>query len=162
MLLRPVVAFALVALAAAPTAASSAPVAHDRFHDQFTAVDSATCAFPITVHSEADLDDALFFDADGNLVRVLETVQHARITFSANGKTLEALGSGGIEIVFNPDGSTTASTFGIDLKLTLPGEGAVLLDTGRAAFLFDPHIHVLFEAGPQVYDTDAFCAALSA
>lgn len=73
----------------------------------------------------------------------------------------EARGSGGFDARFAPDGSTSVSTFGIDLLLTLPGKGAVFLDAGRAEFLFDPHVHVLFEAGPQEYDLPAFCAALA-
>ena len=94
-------------------------------------------------------------------MRVLETVNHAIITFSANGKTLEARGSGGLEILFNADGSRTVNTFGIDLLLTLPGHGSVVLDAGRTEFLFDPRIHLLFQAGPEEFDVAAFCAALA-
>jgi hypothetical protein len=66
----------------------------------------------------------------------------------AIGKTLKATGTGGIDIRFLPDGSVSAATFGINLLLTIPQYGAVFLDVGRAQFLFDPHIDVLFHAGP--------------
>ena len=155
------VGLALAGLCATGASADSPRVVHDRFTDELIRVDNTTCAFPIDVRSSADIDDALFLDDAGNVVRLLETVNHAVITFTANGKTLEARGSGGFAAQFDPHGSTSVSTFGIDLLLTLPGEGAILLDAGRAEFLFDPHIHVLFEAGPQQYDLAAFCAALA-
>ena len=146
---------------ATPALAGSLVVQHDRFSLESSYVDTSTCAFPVAVSSSVNIDDALFFDASGNLVRVLETVNQAVITYSAHGSTLTARGSGGIDINFNPDGSVNASTFGINLLLTIPKYGAVYLDTGRAEYLFDPHIHVLFHAGPASYDVPAFCAALA-
>jgi hypothetical protein len=53
------------------------------------------------------------------------------------------------------------TTFGIDFKMTLPGQGVVFLDVGRTEFSFEPFPHVVFEAGPQRYDIPAFCAALA-
>jgi len=147
---------------ASTAAAGSSRVAHDRYSVEQTRVDNTLCPFPVNQHATADLDDALFFDEDGNLVRLLETVQHVRIDYTANGHTLTAIGTGGIDLHFNVDGSVSASTFGINLLLTLPGEGAIFLDVGHAEYLFDPHIHLLFQAGPASYDLDAFCAALSA
>ncbi|HEX6651567.1 MAG TPA: hypothetical protein VF072_02400 [Thermoleophilaceae bacterium] len=154
-------ALIVAALLASPAAADSLQVVHDRSANDFTRIDTTTCSFPITTHFTANVDDALFFDSNGNLVRVLETVDHAEITYTANGKTLTARGSGGFDLRFNADGSRTVATFGINLLLTLPGQGAVFLDVGRAEFLFDPHIHVLFQAGPADYDIAAFCAALA-
>jgi hypothetical protein len=141
--------------------ADSFVVQHDRFSLDMSYVDTSTCSFPVAVSSSVNIDDALFFDASGNLVRVLETVNQSIFTYDANGKTLTARGSGGIDIRFNPDGSVNAATFGINLLLTIPKYGAVYLDTGRAEYLFDPHIHVLFHAGPASYDVAAFCAALA-
>lgn len=153
---------AAVASVAAPAAsADSFVVQHDRYTVEDSGVAQHLCAFPVAITSTANIDDALFFDAQGNLVRLVETVNHVAINYSANGKTLTAIGTGGIEYTFNPDGSLLASTFGINLLLTIPGEGVVFLDAGRALFLFDPHLHVLFQAGPASYDTAAFCAALS-
>ncbi len=141
--------------------ADSFVVQHDRFALEMSYVDTSTCPFPIAVSSLVNIDDALFFDANGNLVRVLETVNQSVFKYSAHGSTLTARGSGGIDIRFNPDGSVNAATFGINLLLTIPKYGAVFLDTGRAEYLFDPHIHVLFHAGPASYDVAAFCAALA-
>jgi hypothetical protein len=143
------------------SATATSGVVHDRYSVEASSVDTSTCSFPIAQSSSANIDDALFFDANGDLVRILETVNHVDITYSANGKTLKATGTGGIDIRFLPDGSVTAATFGINLLMTIPGYGAIFLDVGRAEFLFDPHIHLLFHAGPASYDIAAFCAALA-
>jgi hypothetical protein len=148
-------------LGSATVSAASPLVLHDRSSVETSYIDTSLCAFPVAVSSSANIDDALFFDQSGGLVRILETVDHVVFIFSANGQTLTAKGTGGIDIVFNPDGSVSASTFGINLLLTIPTYGAVFLDAGRAEYLFDPHIHVLFHAGPASYDVEAFCAALA-
>jgi hypothetical protein len=154
----------LAALAAVPATAGadSGVVQHERSSIQDSYVDSSLCSFPVTVSVTANIDDALFFDANGDLVRVLETVNRVSFSYSANGNTLNATGTGGIELLFHADGSVTANTFGINLLLTIPGTGTVFLDAGRATYLFDPHIHVLFHAGPASYDLAAFCSALAA
>lgn len=144
-----------------PASADSFVIQHDRYSDEGGFVDNDACSFPVVVWGTSNSNDALFFDSDGSLVRILSTVNHAEITFSANGKTLTAKGSGGIEYEANPDGSVTVNTFGINLLMTIPHYGVVQLDTGRATFLFDPHLNVLFHAGPASYDVEAFCAALA-
>ena len=155
----------IVAVVFAPTAAAdSSVVQHVR--DTVTLgprTDNTSCSFPITVNGIANVDDLLFFDGAGNLVRLQETVSHAVVTFSANGKTLEAKGSGGINMTFNPDGTVLASTFGIDLLVVLPGTGPAILDAGHAVFTFGGGhpFQALFEAGPASYDFTAFCAALA-
>jgi len=158
----------LVAIAAAVLApaayatADRAAVEHARDTVTFgPRTDTTSCAFPITVRGISNIDDLLFFDTAGNLVRVLETVNHSVITFTANGKTLEAKGTGGIDLTFNPDGTVLAKTFGINLLVTLPGEGRVILDTGHAIFMFGHGFETLFQAGPADYDFAAFCAALA-
>ena len=162
--MRRFVAAVLVASLAgggAASAAAASGVVHDRFSVESSDVDTSTCSFPIAVSASANIDDALFFDANGDLVRILETVNHVDIVYSANSKTLKATGTGGIDIRFLPDGSVSAATFGINLLMTIPQYGAVFLDVGRAEFLFDPHVHLLFHAGPASYDIAAFCAALA-
>ena len=153
--------FAAASLSAVPLSADSGRVEHDRYPDFFSWVDANSCAFPVEVSGSSNIDDLLFFDETGNLVRILSTVNHAEIDYSANGVTLTAKGSGGIEYTFNADGSIGVSTFGINLLMTLPHYGAILLDTGHAEFVFDPHLHELFHAGPASYDDAAFCAALA-
>src|SRR5262245_37473518 len=98
-------------------------VIHDRWVDAETHVRNKLCSFPVLVSGFSNIDDLIFLDDDGNPVRLLETVNHAEITFSANGKSLTAKGSGGIEYDFNPDGTITVKTFGINLLLTIPGYG---------------------------------------
>lgn len=143
--------------------AASLLVIHDRWEDSFSFVENDGCAFPVTVSGTANIDDAIFFDDDGEFVRLLSTVNHAEILFSANGITLTAKGSGGVEYTANPDGTVTAQTFGINLLMTIPHYGVIQLDTGRAEYLSDGHGHTeeVFHAGPSSYDQAAFCAALS-
>ena len=136
-------------------------IIHDRYTDSSTYVDPTLCPFEVVVSGSSNIDDMYVFNDEGKVERLLVTVNHAVITYSANGKTLTARGSGGIEYTVNPDRSVTAQTFGINLLLTIPGYGNVILDTGRAEYLFDPHIHEVFHAGPAIYDTSAFCGALS-
>jgi hypothetical protein len=132
-----------------------------RYSESSLYVETGMCAFPIVVSGSSNITDHLFFNDDGKLVRILVTVDHADITSSANGKSLTAKGSGGIEYELNPDRTISVHTFGINLLLTIPHYGSVILDTGSAAFLFDPRLHELFHAGPASYDLEAFCAALS-
>jgi hypothetical protein len=154
------VTLCLVASTWSLTALAAGPV-DEVFQDERSLTDRSTCSFEVAVHLTATIHDRLFLDAAGNLERIHETVRQVVIEFTANGRTLTARGTGGIDIQIAPDGSTSATTFGIDLLLVLPGQGPILLDAGRAAFVFDPHLHAQFEAGPASYDTEAFCAALS-
>jgi hypothetical protein len=156
------VSFALAGMIASSAVADSSRVVHDRYFDETTLPNyQSGCSFPVAYHAVADIDDAYFFDRDGNLVRLLETVRNAIITYTVGDRTLQARGSGGFEVLFNPDGSpASVATFGINLLLTIPGQGAVFLDTGRAEFAFHP-FRVVFQAGPQSLDVPAFCAALS-
>ena len=81
----------------------------------------------------------------------------------AAGRTLHETGTFERTTVstFASDGSSVVRTFGIDLRVVLPGAGPILLDAGYGVFSFDSGMHVLFEAGPARYEVDAFCAALS-
>jgi hypothetical protein len=142
--------------------ADSFIIEHDRYPDESERINNKMCSFPVTVNISSNINDALFFDDTGTLVRILSTVNHATITFSANGKSLTAIGSGGIEYLFNPDGTVTVHTFGINLLMTIPHYGPVFLDVGRATFVFeDTHLYTEFIAGPASYDIPAFCNALS-
>jgi hypothetical protein len=163
---RGVLIVAIIAAVFTPTAAADSSVVQ-HLRETVTLgprIDNTSCSFPITVTGIANVDDLLFFDSAGNLVRLHETVNQGVITFSANGKTLEAKGTGGIDMTFNPDGTVLASTFGIDLLVTLPGSGPAILDAGRGIFTFGGGhpFQALFEAGPASYDFTAFCAALAA
>ena len=149
---------AVAALAGAGSAVAGGPT-HVVSQNSSSFTDTALCSFPIAVQITSTSDDKLFYDGQGNLTEVLETDRNIAITFSANGVTLNGNGSGGFDVTFNPDGSQTIRTFGINLLVTIPHQGSVILDVGYAVFLFDPHIHVLFQAGPSDYDLPAFCSA---
>jgi len=127
---------------------ASSDIVRDRYVDLSTRVDDSLCAFPVVVSGSSNINDLIFLDDNGKPVRLLSTVNHAEITFTANGKSLTAKGSGGIEYLVNPDGTISVNTFGINLLLTIPEYGPVFLDTGRAVFLFDTdrHLHELFHA----------------
>jgi len=154
---------ALISFGRSAGFADSFIIEHDRYSDESERIDNKTCSFPITVNGSSNNNDALFFDDAGNLVRILSTVNHAILTFSANGKSLTARGSGGIEYLFNPDGTITVHTFGINLLMTIPHYGPVFLDVGRATFVLeDKHLYTEFIAGPANYDIPTFCSALSA
>jgi hypothetical protein len=135
-------------------------IVHERFTEFDSYVDEGMCAFPVEVSSSTNLNYMIMFDAAGKPIRVLLTVNHALITFSANGKTLTARGSGGVDLEINPDGTREASTFGINLLMTIPHYGTVFLDAGHAEFLFSGGRHLLFQAGPAIYDMQAFCGEL--
>jgi hypothetical protein len=156
-----VVTALVMGVVASGATADSSVVQHQRYTFSGSFTDTSMCGFPITIGNSANFDDALFFDSAGNLVELLETVNHGSLTFSANGKTLSGIGTGGIKVMFNSDGSVTVNTFGINVVVTIPGEGTVILDAGTATFLFNPHLSVLFHAGPSNYDLTAFCSALS-
>lgn len=142
--------------------AEAAEVVHQRFSsDTGALIDSSTCDFEIEYRIVAEINDALHHDENGNLTRVLETVRHMVTTYSANGRTLEGRGTGGFDVRFESNVPVSASAFGVNLKMTLPGRGVVFLDAGRMEVVYDPAPHVVFQAGPQRYDVGAFCDALS-
>jgi hypothetical protein len=159
-----VFAFAVVICLSTGTLFAEGNVFHERFSETTTRVDDTLCAFPVVVTSSSNLTFLIEFDDQGRPDRVHETVNQAVIEYSANGKTLTAKGSGGIDYdwEFNPDRTIMATTFGIDLLLVIPGYGPVFLDAGRGVFFLDKTgFHVLFEAGPASYDMAAFCGALA-
>ena len=148
-------------LVVSAAAAQPGSVVHDRYSVDQTFILTRMCPFPVVERAVGEVDDAYFFDAGGSLTRVHETVHQALITYAANGKSLDGRGSGGFDVQFNPDGTRTVSTFGINVLVVIPGQGPVILDAGRSNFSFDPRPHLVFQAGPQDYDLAAFCAALA-
>jgi len=157
------VALALISFGPRMSFADSFIIEHDRYSEESERVRNKMCSFPVTMNVSSNINDALFYDDAGNLVRVLSTVNHAVLTFSANGKSLTARGSGGVEYLFNPDGTVTAHTFGINLLMTIPHYGSIILDAGRSTIVFDGTQSITeFIAGPANYDMTAFCNALSA
>ena len=127
---------------------------------------SGICSFPIDVRfGPGDMQVSLFFDANGTLVKEVETNFGGPFpaSISANGVILTSVATFSHLITFNPDGSiNTFRDSGIDFVFTVPGRGAVVVQTGTV--VFDKDFDILFEGGPHPFnhgDFDALCAALS-
>jgi hypothetical protein len=132
-----------------------------RFEQEITYLDdgaSAACGFPITFHQLDRGTYQLFFDKQGNLIRVqVQTLTSG--TATANGITLLEQGR---ENNFYDIVTGTQMDASLEFRVWLPGLGVVIMDTGR--LLFDAEGNVVFEAGPHPAlngDFAALCAALT-
>ena len=155
------VAAMLLSIVVGSTVFAAAPIRTSTTIDR-TRVSTVPCGFAITSHVQATLDDLLFFDASGRLVRVHEVVGMFSTDYTANGHTLTSIGTGILDVYFNPDGSRTFVANGMNELLVLPGQGPIFLDTGHTVSVLDETgFHVEFRAGPFDYDIPAFCAAFA-
>jgi len=154
-----VLAGLVASVAGAPAAAAMPP---ERFtvesDDQFT--DTESCGFPFDVRFVGSIDVTLFFDNDGNLIRVQGVGSDvATATNPANGKT--ATGVDHWLEVENVESGESA-VLGLFLHLNFPGAGIVLIEAGNITF--DAEDNVIHLAGPhQVFagDFSALCEALA-
>jgi hypothetical protein len=116
----------------------------------------------IIIHVQTTFRETLRFDQAGNLATYIRTESEATssLTFSANGVTLLSAGTGPLIINCAPDEIiTTLETSGMGLKVTVPGQGVVLLDTGHR--VFDADGNEVLVRGPTVSGTTRFCAAFT-
>jgi len=137
------------------------------FHDNFRFSNRSvnqTCGFRVGFHAFGPYKAVDQYDDNGVLFRSIVTSGGGgyHFTATANGVTLETQASYMIITTFNPDGSVASSREdGLHFGFTAPGEGVVLVDTGRLDV--DPETgEILFEGGPRQFlhgDLDAFCAA---
>ena len=116
-----------------------------------------------TILDEYVLDYTLrqFFDRDGNLIKMEETVSGTD-TFinSRTGKAIAAPFHN--NVLIDPETGFGANA-GVIFKVTVPGAGAVFLDVGRIV-TNQAGTEITFEAGPhQFFDgnLDGLCAALA-
>ena len=119
--------------------------------------ESTECGFPISLDFTGQGTFQVFFDAQGNMVRI-HALEHITGTLSANGIALGFTGSD--NQFFDLDGTVTE--VGLVFRYALPGLGVVLMDRGRLIFNGDGQ--VLFEAGPHPGmhgDLGGTCAALT-
>ncbi len=122
--------------------------------DVFTipAAPEGPCAFEIQGHATGQIRTTEFSDGAGNLTRVISAFPRARVTFSANGKSISTVTPSVEHITFNPDGSTTVTITGLSGHLITGGGPPVAADVGRVVFFFsdpdDEEPDVLFQAGP--------------
>jgi hypothetical protein len=152
------------ALSAQPAAANT-QVKTANYVD-FTYVDTEVCPFNVTVHLDGFYKSVDYYDNSGFLYKTINTVGGGgpfTITNTAHGTTLTQQSEAFSEVItYNRDGSAkTYSRRGLYSKITVPGEGVVLLDSGTATW-DEPEENVLFIAGPHQSvngDFEAFCAA---
>lgn len=123
--------------------------------------------FAIDLEGTTTTDGTVFFDQNGEVVRVLERSRVTEtFTNSVTGKTL--VNHGVFQDTFTRIEGTDEfrhTVVGYDFKATAPGQGLVLADIGRKVYAPDGD-HFVFEAGqhdmPQGPAVEAlFCAALS-
>ena len=161
---RRLAACALVTCAAALASAGAAPAQDSPLHLTEVVDDTFTdnqCGFPVTVHTVADLHHIVFFDAEGNVDRVITSVSQSETTLSANGVVLRSAGAGATITEFKPEGGAeSATTHGLTTNFVVPGTGPIWIEAGRIVYLFAPR-RPIFIAGVRIFDGQALCAALT-
>lgn len=155
--MRRLVALAVVALGAlvvvAIAAAGKPSHAVIVIDDVFTipAAPAGPCAFAIDGHATGLIKTTEFTDAAGNLTRVISAFPMARVTFSANGKSVSTPTPSVEHITFNPDGSATVTITGLSGHLITGGGPPLAADVGRVVFFFtdpdDEEPDLVFQAG---------------
>jgi hypothetical protein len=126
----------------------------DEFVDDFW---TETCGFEVVQRVEGAFKQVFVRDQ-----LQLETYRLTH-TLTGPGESLTWRDRGSnTDIVFNPDGTITVTAAGPILRLTVPGEGAVVADIGRHRVIvtFDAEGNivgeeVLWKAGPSPDDADA-------
>ena len=151
-----------IAVSAQPAAANTTERAVFQVDD--TAVDRETCGFRLHFHFFGAVTVTDYFDSTGFLYKSTAKGRPGpfTVTVTAKGTTLTQQNSSySTQIIYNPDGSLkTITDNGPFNKFTVPGAGAVLLDTGH--IVFDSDFNIVFESGPRQAthgDFDAFCSA---
>jgi hypothetical protein len=144
----------LGALAVSAVATAGRPThLTESFDNVFTipAAPEGPCAFAIQGHATGTVKTTEFFDSSGNLVREISAFPRARVTFSANGKSISTVTPSVEHITFNPDGSATVTITGLSGHLVTGGGPPVAADVGRIVFFFssptDTEPDVIFQAG---------------
>jgi hypothetical protein len=144
----------LGALAVSAVATAGRPThSTESFDNVFTipAAPEGPCAFAIQGHATGTVKTTEFFDSSGNLVREISAFPRARVTFSANGKSISTVTPSVEHITFNPDGSATVTITGLSGHLVTGGGPPVAADVGRIVFFFssptDTEPDLIFQAG---------------
>jgi hypothetical protein len=151
----------LIAVAIPSVVSAVEPVILGPIHEEGT--DRFAKCKGFTILDEYVLDYTLrqFFDQDGNLVKMEETVSGTD-TF-INSKTGKAIAAPFHNNVLIDPQTRFGANAGIIFKVTVPGAGAVFLDVGRLV-TNQAGTEITFEAGPhQFFDGDlgGLCAALT-
>jgi len=147
-----------VALASAPT---SVEIPSVEFDDPFV------CGADPVIHVSytAPFRLVTWVDRDGTVLRDATFALRSRVvlTDTATGKSLSGISPAIFRTAYNADGSIASLTVtGLNAAITLPGQGRILLDTGRIVWEGGFMGPTLFEAGPHEWmgsdDREAFCA----
>jgi hypothetical protein len=113
--------------------------------DVTSGIVSATCGFPVQLHTEGFYQTITFVDDDGNLIRQIgQAVFHGSL--SANGKSIPSKVAGPEMLTLNDDGSVTLTVVGVTHR-NVPGAGHVGSNAGRFTVLltFDENGEVIGE-----------------
>jgi hypothetical protein len=125
----------------------------EKFDNVFTipAAPEGPCAFAIQGHATGTVKTKEFFDSSGNLTRVISAFPRARVTFTANGKSISTVTPSVEHITINPDGSSTVTITGLSGHLIVGGGPPLAADVGRIVFFFssptDTEPDLIFQAG---------------
>ena len=149
-----VAVFGIGALAAGAVAMAGKPT-HSvvNFDDEFTipAAPEGPCAFEIDGHATGTVKTTAFTDSSGNVTRVIAAFPMARVTFSANGKSISTPTPSVEHTTINPDGSVTVTITGLSGHLITGGGPPQAADVGRIVFFFssptDEEPDLIFQAG---------------
>jgi CBS domain-containing protein len=108
---------------------------------------SSTCGFDVQVAGTLNATEKLFFDNDGNPIRVDVHVQYTgTVTNLESGLTLRDPGAFKFTVDFV---NNTVTETGMHFAITVPGEGVVVLDAGRlVGDVSSGDLELIFEAGP--------------
>ena len=142
-------------------AVAAGPVVEGPFHEEGTYELLDCGAFQILDVYELNYTEKLFFDEEGNLLKLLEQVWGTdTFTNSVTGKAYTMSYHNTVVVDFTTTPPQGANS-GVIFRLTVPGAGAVFLDVGR--IVVDRQDNVYFRAGPHQFfdaDFDALCAAM--
>jgi hypothetical protein len=126
--------------------------------------ESTECGFPISLDFTGQGTFQVFFDAQGNIVRI-HALEHITGTLSANGI---ALGFAGSDNQFFDVQNQTLAEVGLVFRYSGPVVGVVLMDRGRLVWNVDDTGEMVgsptFEAGPHPGlhgDLGGLCAVLT-
>lgn len=149
-----VAAMAVGALAAGAVATAGPPThSTESFDNVFTipAAPAGPCAYAIQGHATGTVKTTEFVDSAGNLTRAIDVFPRARVTFSANGKSISTVTPSVGHTTFNADGSATVAITGLSGHLVTGGGPPLAVDVGRIVFFFsspdDLDPDVIFQAG---------------
>lgn len=130
----------------------------EEFDDQFT--DTENCDIPIDLRFVGSIDFTVFFDGDGNVVRVQGIgSDQGTATNPENGKTATGVDHW-LQVERVESGEF--AVLGLFFHLNFPGAGIVLIDAGNATF--DAEGNLIHLGGPHQAlegDFSALCEALA-